>query len=331
MKNLSYHQGQLCLQRADKLNCLNHDLILEMNKALDLALADEKVKNVFLSGEGKAFCAGGDVVALVKNLQNAPEEAISFFSIEYELDYRLATLNKPLVVLAHGAVMGGGLGLYQGAQKKILDPGAILAMPEITIGLFPDVGATYFLNRLPSFWGMLVGITGMRISAGVAKLLGFADHLIAQESWPEVTSKLQIDLHQDLSSFEVAPTQEDKNFISLIEEALKDSIDWSDLNSFDHFARSFKGFAPLERAFSQYTHGSPSSAAVIHHQLKNGREFSLKQAYDQDLIMAKNFLQKTDFFEGVRALLIDKDKNPHWRPATLREINKKEILSYFQA
>jgi enoyl-CoA hydratase/carnithine racemase len=331
MKYLSYHQGHLTLKRPDKLNCLHSDLIQEMHQALDLALADQTVKTVILTGEGKAFCAGGDVVELVQNLKSSELKGTDFFALEYQLDYRLATLSKPLFVFGHGAVMGGGLGLYQGASKRILDPKAMLAMPEIAIGLFPDVGATYFLNQLPKFWGMLLGLTGMRVSGGVAKLLGFADHLIEQEDWSSIIEKAQKGGTIDWPSYEKVPTQDERTFKQVIETELARGLDWSDLNSFDSFARNYQGYAPLEAAFKQYLHGSPSSAAVIHHQLLSGRNFDLKTAYDQDLVLAKNFLKKKDFFEGVRALLIDKDKKPIWNPSSLQEIKKTEILSYFTA
>lgn len=324
MKNLSYKAGHLILNRPEKLNCLNFDLIQELNQAIDLALQDKNIENVFLSGEGKAFCAGGDVVELVQNLKKSSEDGLKFFAAEYQLDYRLATLSKPLWVFAHGAVMGGGLGLYHGAYKRILDPGAILAMPEITIGLFPDVGATYFLNKLPTFWGLLLGLTGLRISAGVAKLLGLADHLAVRSDWSAIQNNLE-----SISALDKDPTPQDLHFKTRIESELAQHIDWSDLKSFDAFARGYHGYAPLEAAFKQYTHGSPTSVAVIHHQLLAGKKMSLKQALDQDLLLAKSFLQKPDFFEGVRALLIDKDKNPQWSPKQLSDIDQVQIQKYF--
>jgi enoyl-CoA hydratase/carnithine racemase len=319
--------GLLKLNRPDKLNCLNSSLISSLNHILEEWKTDGRVQKVVLSGKGKAFCAGGDVVALIQAHRQGRSDGHKFFEREYEVDLKIARYPKPFIVLGHGPVMGGGIGLFQGAGERILDPNAVLAMPEITIGLFPDVGATYFLNQLPSFWGFLLALTGMRLSASVALSLGLADGLISKELWPQAIDRLkdQAELKEQYEPLDPLA----REFVVTVEGELAQLFPWPGLEAFDQLARTYKGFAPLEQAFKTYCHGSPTSAAVIERQLLRGQELTLEEAYEKEAQMARAFLQHHDFHEGVRALLIDKDHAPKWKPSSLKEICQEHITHHF--
>lgn len=319
--------GTIALNRPDKLNCLNLEMVQTFLTVLEAWESDERIQRVVLKGQGKAFCAGGDVVALVEAWKRGEREAANFFAEEYKLDHKLATYPKPLLVLGHGAVMGGGWGLFQGGACRVLDPKALLAMPEVTIGLFPDVGATYFLNRLPKFWGLLIALTGMRLSAGVAVLLGLAEGLVEQKDW----ERLEDEWAQSgqVSSLFLEPTQQDREFIEQVELAASSLFPWPGLKAFDQWARTPKEFAPLEQSLKTYRAGSPTSAAVIERQLLRGQDLTLEEAYRQEVVMAKRFLEHHDFFEGVRALLIDKDKQPQWQPDRLELVSKELVKAHF--
>lgn len=319
--------GILKLNRPEKLNCLNYSIIEKLAKILDEWKDGSRIEHVVLQGKGRAFCAGGDVVALVEAWNKGDKGAADFFEKEYEVDGKIATYPKPLSVFGHGAVMGGGIGLLQGARFRYLDPDALLAMPEVTIGLFPDVGASYFLNQLPHCWGFLLGLTGMRLSAGVAVVLGLADGLISKDQWPRALGA--IGDREDLDEYLIAPTAQDREFVEDVQREMSDFFPWPGLKEFDQFARGYKGVAALEKAFAQYLNGSPTSAAVIERQLLRGQELTLEEAYAKEAKMARAFMVQNDFREGVRALLIDKDQKPRWSPARLAEVTPEHINQHF--
>ena len=176
--------GHLTLDRPSALNALNLELIAEISNALEQWKDDSSIDAIFLdSSHEKAFCAGGDVKALIQHSPNDQAEKIEFariyFQREYALDYLIHTYPKPLICWGDGFILGGGMGLFQGAHCRITTERSVLAMPEIAIGLFPDVGASYFLNRLPEYLGLFLGISGYKISGSDALLLGLADYQIA--------------------------------------------------------------------------------------------------------------------------------------------------------
>ncbi len=324
--------GLITLNRPQKLNSLNRAMIDSLMSVLTEWESDDDIEYVSLEGAGKAFCAGGDVVSLIQAYQKGDKQAADFFAREYAVDLKIARYQKPLVAWSHGATMGGGLGLFQGASHRVVCDTSVLAMPEITIGFFPDVGATSFLNQLPGAWGFLMGMTGFRLSGGMAQILGFAETLLSKEKWEDCRAQLRKHPHelaQILSESCKEPSQQDREAVEQINELLRPFSPWPGLTSFDDFIRTHADHPLLKQAAHQYLHGSPTSIAVIERQLLRGLGMPLEEAYEHEARMAQKFMDHHDFFEGVRALLIDKDQKPEWQPASLSEIDHDYLQGHF--
>src|SRR5690554_6615229 len=178
--------GIATLNSERSLNALSLAMIDALEPQLEAWANDDSIVCVWLEGAGeKAFCAGGDIVAMYKAAKDLPKEPVAevvdFFTREYRLDYRIHTYPKPLLVWADGFVMGGGMGLMNGASHRVVTERSRLAMPEISIGLYPDVGATYFLSKLPDNMGLFLGLTAAQVNAADALYIGLADFAIASD------------------------------------------------------------------------------------------------------------------------------------------------------
>lgn len=323
--------GIIEFNREKKLNSLNLAMIQHVTRILEDWERDSSINRVLIKGKGsKAFCAGGDIVALYQEMSHHKKPKDNFFKHEYYLDLKIHRYSKPICVLGRGLVMGGGLGIFSGAKFKVVTPDSLLAMPEISIGLFPDVGATYFLNQLPEPWGYLMGMTGLQIKGYWAKSLGLADYLVSVEG----LEKIQVNMggvedpREFLEGLEVGPSlKEQEDFETLHHEVSMMKIE--SLEHFNEMAKSYSGHPALEKAFATYLKGSPTSAAVIDRQLMRGKRLSLEEAFAREERMAECFMKQHDFKEGIRALLIDKDKKPRWRPSTLEQVSPPLIDSHF--
>lgn len=336
--------GIITLNSPKSLNSIS----LEMANALLMKLEEWKhnkeVHCLFLQGNEKAFCAGGDVRLLhmvLKNntLETVAPEALEFFIKEYTLDYIIHTYKKPIIAWGDGIVMGGGIGLLVGASHRIVTEKSKMAMPEITIGLYPDVGATWFLNRMPDGWGNYFGLTGALMNSADALYLGIADYFINSDLKESFMEKI-LTINWDKSS------EENKKILSSLlksistiktDSPVKNRHVFSEKLSKINSVLDFRSLLESEALQDEWVHagllsfkaGSPTSAMVTFEQLRRGKNLNLKQAFCSELNLSVHFSLQTDFPEGVRALLIDKDKKPNWRPATLEEVNKSTIESYF--
>ena len=315
-----------------------HALTLEMIRLLDAALrrwdADPAIACVVLqSSTDKAFCAGGDVRGLRDAILAEPgvtpnPAAQAFFSEEYRLDHRIHTYAKPLLVWGGGIVMGGGLGLMAGASHRVVSESTRIAMPEISIGLFPDVGGSWFLPRMPRRAGLFLGLTGAPLNAADALFTGLADYFILQRDRQRVVdalceadwqSTVDAGLTMDrvlrglAASNEALPASEVRTHFDAI-QAMTASRELADVT---HAIRGYDGEAPwLQRAAKALASGSPSSAALVWAVLRRARHLSLADVFRMELIVALRCCAQGDFAEGVRALLIDKDNAPQWQPVT---------------
>lgn len=338
--------GFITLNAESSLNALSLPMIHELQDILEEWKSNENVACVFMEGAGeKAFCAGGDVrmlyQAMMDQLQKepgkVPHDCLDFFVTEYSVDYLLHTYPKPVIVWGHGIVMGGGIGLMAGASHRIVTEKSKLAMPEITIGLYPDVGGSYFLNRMPSACGLYIAMTGARLDASDCLFLGLADHYIdhgvkeqvkrdlTHNDWngeaDEITSSI-IKIYAGnpekesafvanadfIRAFEQVKTVND--FVSVV-ESYPDKNEW------------------MQAGIKSFYAGSPSSAYIILRQLHVSKKFSLADVFRSEVNLSSQCTLHPDFGEGVRALLIDKDLAPKWTPATLADVTDSWVNSYF--
>ncbi len=312
------------------------DSLYEVLSALNHNFAHDLV---FLEGSGtKAFCAGGDIRKLYKEM-TTPGSAYpeTFFEHEYRTDYTIHTSQVPVLAWGHGIVMGGGLGVMSGAKYRIVTESTMLAMPEITIGLYPDVGASYFLNRSPHPLGLFCGLTGVRLNAHDTKVLGLGDYFIKNEYREDVFQSL---CHKDdeTTTESILKSFEEKSLTHLMPSELQnhrgqiESI-IGDASSIIDIAKRFEKAAAqspwIEKAYKNFSKGSPLSAHFILQQLKTTKKLSLKECFVKEIEFSIQFSRHNDFPEGVRALLIDKDNNPRWQFSSLESVDPKVVNEHF--
>jgi enoyl-CoA hydratase/carnithine racemase len=346
--------GIATLNTPKTLNGLSLEMTRLLAKKIEVWANDPKLAVLVLKGAGdKAFCAGGDLHALhhsmVDNQGRAAIEnqhAGTFFAEEYALDYRLHTFPKPILVWGDGIVMGGGMGLMIGASHRVVTDTSRLAMPEISIGLFPDVGGTWMLNRLPGKTGLFLGLTGAQIGAADALFAGLADYHLTRNLWPTLLeqlltkawvnsaqqSRLQNDALLDdlLAGLASTPTVAMgplQQHLSLIQACCAGS----DLNRIVTAVLALTEHADpwLQRAAKTLAAGSPGSARLTFTLLKRVKHLSLAEAYRVEWMAGLMCASHGDFQEGIRALLIDKDKQPKWNPARLSDATEAWVEKFF--
>ena len=328
------------------LNALSPEMIDALLERLEAWTGDPGVACIVLDGAGdRGFCAGGDVVRLRDAMARAGDraEVARFYAHEYRLDRLIHASPKPVVCWGHGIVMGGGMGLMAGASHRIVTEASRLAMPEVSIGFYPDVGATWFLNRMPAPVGHFLGLTAAQAGADDALLLGLADY--------RVDSQRQEALYQALLDTPwTGHADEDRALASRTVRRFAQDVDpdrsgspvlrnWSRIAAamdhrgvaeiLAHLETLADADAWLGRAAATLRAGSPTAACVILEQLRRGRHLSLAAAFERELRMSLHFAAGRDFPEGVRALLVDKDRAPRWQPSSLADVTPEMVERYF--
>lgn len=313
---------------------------------------DDSVACVILHGAGeKAFCAGGDLHGLYKSMQenttgNAWNNPYTreFFDVEYRLDYQIHTYRKPLLCWGSGIVMGGGVGLMMGASHRVVTETTRFAMPEISIGLFPDVAGTWMLSRLPRGIGLFLALTGAQLGASDCQLLGLSDYVVESGRWDDLvaaskTASWSTDrVHNDtvlrtllLERQPAAPVAPGP--LQTHHAMIREHCNSSDLNA---IGRHIAGWADhedpwLKRAARTFMAGSPGSARLSFSLLERVRLLSLADVFRQEYIVSLQCGVQGDLMEGIRALLIDKDKQPKWKPASLDQASDEWVQRFYQA
>ncbi|MGL4641046.1 MAG: enoyl-CoA hydratase/isomerase family protein [Shewanella sp.] len=335
--------GVVTLNVEKALNALDLDMVRAMTAQLNLWKKDPLIACVVLDGSGdKAFCAGGDVRALyhasVAAKGQVTEVAKVFFEEEYRLDYLLHTYGKPVLVWGDGIVMGGGLGLMAGASHKVVTETSRIAMPEVTIGLYPDVGGSYFLNRMPGKMGLFLGLTAYQMNAADACYVGLADHYLNRDD-----KELMFDAMATLDWVD-SPALNHQRLDSMLNELSnkvaipkgesvlaqhQQMIDRLMAGSLEEILGRMANLASTEpwliKACNTLLAGSPISWQLIYAQGQLGHKLSLAQCFQWELTLSVNMCARGDFCEGVRALLIDKDKQPKWQFADVQSVPRSVI------
>ncbi|KTF18266.1 enoyl-CoA hydratase/isomerase family protein [Pseudoalteromonas sp. H105] len=339
--------GIATLNSPKSLNALNFDMITLLEPQLKAWADDSNIAMVVLRGSGeKAFCAGGDVVSLHKAMSaNEPNKLVEdFFTQEYRLDHLIHCYEKPLLVWGNGIVMGGGLGLMAGASHRVVTETSRIAMPELTIGLYPDVGGSYFLHKMPEHVGLFLGLTAASINCEDAMFVSLADHFVKAEKYDTLLAQLvetkwgkTASLNHDkltgiLNELDQLsgrlPKGNVKSNLSLIQKL----GDFSTLNDKIAYILTLETEDKwLTRAQKSLKHGCPLSCELVSRQLDSSKGKSLGECFQMELGMSVRCGEVGEFQEGVRALLIDKDGAPNWKYKTLSDIPNQLVDSFFTA
>ncbi len=344
--------GVATLNAPRSLNALTIPMVDSLYEQLKKWQHDASIVCVFLQGAGdRAFCAGGDVVQIVTAGSQQEPSAETFFEKEYRLDYLIHLYKKPLICWGQGIVMGGGVGLMAGASVRVVTETSRLAMPEISIGLFPDVGASYFLSRMPAQVGLYLGLTASHINAADALFLGLADRFIKSEHKQRVLEALRSADWSNTSSMSAADSQAYN--LKLINPIMRDmalvsrpGLPVSPVRTHLDFIREICDGDTCVEIVNQILHantddpwiqkgvsalrqGCPTTAHIVYEQLKRAKYLSLKDIFRMDLVIASHCVRGQDFQEGVRALLIDKDNEPEWQYQSVTHVPKRHVDQYF--
>tara|TARA_B100001063_G_scaffold114050_1_gene106571 strand:+ start:311 stop:1462 length:1152 start_codon:yes stop_codon:yes gene_type:complete len=337
--------GLITLNAPKSLNALNFNMIKLLTPQLKAWTNDDAIAMVILKGAGdKAFCAGGDVVSLYHAMaQGEPTSLVEdFFTQEYKLDYLIHTYAKPILVWGNGIVMGGGLGLMAGASHRVVTETSRIAMPEQTIGLYPDVGGSHFLHNMPKSVGLFLGLTSASINCDDACFVSLADHFIDSSlyntmlntilatSWATTASDNHTVLTNLLNQLNAQSADMPKGNVKANLDTIQQLGDLSTLQQqVDYLLNLNTDDKWLQRAQKSLKHGCPLSCALVSEQLKASKDKSLLDCFKMELGMSVRAGEVGEFQEGVRALLIDKDGAPNWQYKTLSDVPQTIIESFF--
>lgn len=325
--------GHLTLNRSSAFNALSLGMVRSIDAALDAWAADPQVAVVLLDGAGdRAFCAGGDIRALYEAARIGDYAVMSdFFREEYRLNARLARFSKPIIAMMDGITMGGGIGLGAHASHRVVTERSVLAMPEVRIGFAPDVGGTYLLSHAPGELGLHLGLTGARLDAADALLCGLADVHVRSDRLHEV----QRGLAQCRTSEEVRACL-DGLATSPGPGQLETAREWIDrcyaADTVEEIVEALQQSPePAARAAaSEIAGNAPTSLKVTLQALRDARRLGLEACLEREFRVSRSITRCADFIEGVRAVVVDKDRNPRWRPSQLSEVGPQDVLRHFE-
>lgn len=322
--------GHIVLNRPHVLNALSPAQFPELNRHLAAWEADDTVRLVLIEGAGeRAFSAGGDIRAAWDARARGDDAfTVEIFRQEYRMDRRIHHYAKPYVALMDGIVMGGGAGASVNGRYRVATERTMFAMPETAIGFFPDVGATHFLSRCPGRIGLYLGMTGTRLGAADCVWAGIATHYVPSGDLPALKQALaetpgEVDgvlahFHRDPGRSELAERAEavERCFAGataaeVIARVAEEGADWA--------CQASAGF----RA------NAPTAIATAFRQLVAGKTLSFDDAIRQEFRLACAFVAGDEFYEGIRALVVDKDRQPRWSPARLADIDDAQIDRLF--
>jgi len=327
------------------LNALSLEMIDILHPALAGWRDDERVVAVVLTGAGnRAFSAGGDIQALYRAMvtnhemgERVDEYPYEFFEREYRLDYLLHTYPKPLLALGHGVVMGGGLGIFSAARFRVVPEKVRIALPEVTIGLFPDAGGTWLLRNLPEHQALFLGLTGASVNSADALAAGIATHGIAGDeylkivpaltalSWQGDTARDTALIGERLAAFAAAelPAPE----LGVVPDGLHGG---GALKEVAERVSALEGASAwCDRGIDTMRRGCPTTVGIVVEQLARARTLDLAECFRLEITVATHCADNHDFAEGVRALLIEKDNAPNWQFGDIDSVPEAYVRSHF--
>ncbi len=315
--------GHVTLNRPEAINALTLPMVRRLAQVLRALAEDDSVTVVLIDGAGdKGLCAGGDVVAVREAVLCGDGTAATFWAEEYRLNAYISEYPKPLVAVMDGIVMGGGVGISAHASHRITTERTRLAMPEVGIGFFPDVGGTWLLSRIPNEIGMHLGLTGDAIDGHDAVALGLADHVVGRDEIPALLSLLEsgVDVISAVRSCSAPPRRS--------EVSIQDDSDWIGTcyrpGEVGEILQLLDGSsaAGAKVAGAKIRTKSPTSLVAARAAIERARNVpSLRDALEYEYALALVMTQMPDFVEGIRAVLVDKDRSPKWSPDRLADVD----------
>lgn len=328
--------GQITLNRPSALNALTTEMCKLLREQLVQWQADTPIKAVIIRGVGeRAFCAGGDIRALYHGKQNRAA-AIDFFRNEYRMNEAIFHFTKPYIAFLHGITMGGGAGVSIHGSHRVASDNLVFAMPETGIGFFPDIGAGFFLSRLKDKMGYYLGLTGDRIGVADAKWLSLITEIIPQTKYDAVIDALihtpfAIDAHKSVTDIlQPFTTNTQQSPLSSHQQPIIDCFSADTVE---------EAMLRLEENNSEWSlqitkillTRSPISLKVTFEHLKRARTMAFNDVMQMEFNIALHFLDAPDFYEGVRAAVIDKDQSPRWNPSLLDEVPREQVARFFSS
>ena len=321
--------GVITMTRPKALNALTHSMVQAMARAMDAWEEDDDVALVVIRGEGRAFCAGGDIMDIYRAGREG-RVLTAFFRDEYRLNARINRFPKPWVSLIDGIVMGGGCGVSMNGAVRVFGDKGVIAMPEVGIGFFPDVGGSHFLPRLRGRSGIWMGLTGERVRQGDALALGAATHAVASADFGALLDAMceSGDAAASLMRFCIRPEPETgSETFEAIDRLFEGSSLEAVVAALNEAADEGDGFA--RRTLDTIAGRSPTSLHVAFRQMARGAGMSMDDCMRMEFRIVNRMLVGHDFYEGIRAVLVDRDNAPAWRPATIEAVETADIDAYF--
>ncbi|XP_031503299.1 3-hydroxyisobutyryl-CoA hydrolase 1-like [Nymphaea colorata] len=331
----------IVLNRPRQLNALSFKMVSRLLQLFLEFEEDSKAKLLIMKGKGRAFSAGGDVSAAAHLATEGHWSfAAKFFQVEYTLNYVMATYSKPQVSLLDGIVMGGGAGASMHGRFRVVTENTVFAMPETALGLFPDVGASHFLSRLPGFFGEYVGLTGVRLSGADLLACGLATHFVpsmkiplleealhvADTSDPLVVNAIILKLSERIPLKDSSPYHRldiiNKCFSKRSVEEIMSALEEETLKGVNEW---------LSVTIESLKKASPLSLKLCLRLIREGRLQSIDQCLSREYRVVSHIMKSehsSDFFEGCRAILFDKDRNPKWNPSKLELVSEEMVDDY---
>jgi enoyl-CoA hydratase/carnithine racemase len=347
--------GHATLNKSGALNALDLNMIRLLAPQLERWQQDPQIAMVLLDGTGdRAFCAGGDIVSMYKSMQGSQSNKANpdvpdnlalkeFFTHEYQLDYFIHNFSKPILVWGNGIIMGGGVGLMSGGSHRVVTETSRIAMPEISIGLYPDVGGSYFLNKMPAGCGLFLGLTGAFINATDALYGNLADYFVPHDAKETLLGRLLVAnwqedcLHQILSSicddFHALHVEKlpPGNLIAYQDWLTSLATKTDVVKAVDYIQSTNSDDNKwLSKAQKTLSAGSSITAHLVFEQLQRGKDMTLAECFQMELGLSCQCGEFGEFQEGVRALMIDKDNQPNWRFKSVDQVPKATIDYFFE-